>query len=128
MFQRDGDIVRARIIDWQGVSRGPAILDVAGIIAESLTAEDRRCHEDVLLRRYHGQLLDHGIRGYSFEALKRDYSRALMVRPVGQIGWLARVLDYPPIGRELDLVEALINPGRVFQAMLDHWDAGRMNG
>ncbi len=120
MFRRTGDKTNAVIIDWQSPSRGYAMLDVAGFIVESLSVEDRRASEVEILREYHGGLTRFGITGYSFEQMFDDYLRGLCVRGVGQVGWLARVIDSPPAGRERDLVESIFEPGRIFAALLDH--------
>ena len=120
MFMPDGEGVAARIIDWQGSSCGPAVLDLAGFLAESLEIEERRAHEVGLLRQYHESLDASAVGGYSFGQLFDDYRRALCVRVAGQVGWLARVIDHPPSGREQQLVDALFDPGRVFAALLDH--------
>jgi aminoglycoside phosphotransferase (APT) family kinase protein len=111
---------QAKIIDWQSPSRGAAMLDVAGFIAESLSVDDRRADETELLRGYHRGLLDAGVKQYGFDRLYADYRRALCVRCAGQVGWLARVSANAPSGRERALVDALVDPGNVFAALLDH--------
>ena len=111
---------RASIIDWQGPSRGPAVVDLAGFIAEALDIEDRRASEEQLLREYHDDLIAAGVEDYSCEQLFNDYRRALCVRAAGQVGWLARVIEHEPVDRERQLVDALFDPGRVFAALLDH--------
>ena len=125
MFVPGAGGFEAKLIDWQSPSRGAAMLDVAGFMAESLTIDDRRAHELELLREYHGGLLAVGVRDYSFEQLFGDYRRALCVRMVGQVGWLARVIEDEPKGRERELLEALLDPGTVFVAVRDHDAIGR---
>lgn len=118
----------AYIIDWQSVARGPALLDVAGFLAESLTIEDRREHELELLREYHDLLQLAGVDGYSFDRLRDDYLRGVIVRLSGIVGWLARVEIHCLEGRERSLVEALFEPGNVFAASVDHEVIRRVGG
>lgn len=65
------------IIDWQSVVRGQGALDVAGFLGGNLTIEERRAHEDRLLKLYHQQLLKRGVRGYSLADLRAGYRAAL---------------------------------------------------
>ena len=129
MFMPPADGPVAYIIDWQSVASGPALLDVGGFLAESLDIEDRRVHERRLLGEYHEGLAGGGVRGYPFERMYADYQRAIAVRFAGVVGWLSRVEIDDLEGRERALVEAIVDPGRVFVAMLDHfgdgWNAAR---
>lgn len=52
MFGPDGVVV----VDWQTVSHGPPVSDVAYFCGASLVTADRRVHEDALVREYHSQL------------------------------------------------------------------------
>jgi hypothetical protein len=47
---------RPSLLDWQLVQRGPWYLDVGYHIASALTVEDRRAHEEDLLRHYFDEL------------------------------------------------------------------------
>lgn len=120
MFMPSAAEPEAYIIDWQSVMRGPAVLDVAGFLAESLEIEDRRIHERRLLAGYHEGLATGGVSDYPFEDMYADYQRAISVRCAGVVGWLARVEVDDLDGRERALVDAILDPGRVFTAMLDH--------
>ena len=62
-------------LDWQTVSLGPGLLDVAYFLGTGLQPEDRRAEEENLLRRYHAALLGRGVAGYSFAECWRDYRR-----------------------------------------------------
>lgn len=44
------------VVDWQTVSWGPALTDLAYFLGCALPAADRRAHYDALLRAYHGAL------------------------------------------------------------------------
>ena len=67
------------VIDWQSIGRGPGAYDLAYILGGSLTIENRREHEDRLVRRYHDLLVGHGVTGYSFDELWTDYRRSHLV-------------------------------------------------
>jgi hypothetical protein len=76
LFGVDGSPQRFVIVDWQTVSWGPAMTDVAYFLGGSLATEDRRAHEQELLREYHDALLGHGVRGLSWEECWEGYRRA----------------------------------------------------
>jgi hypothetical protein len=67
----DGDAVA--VVDWQTVGRGPAMADVSYFLGAGLTTDDRRAHEEDLLRGYHAGLAASGIEGYSWDRLWADY-------------------------------------------------------
>lgn len=120
MFSTMDNNRQAIIIDWQSPSRGRAMIDVAGFLVDSLSVEDRRRSEIDLLREYHEILRQTGIRDYPFDRLFDDYLRGICVRLSGQISWLHRIIDGRPDGREGELVDAILDPGRIFVALLDH--------
>ena len=49
------------IVDWQGISRGPGMLDVGYFLTQSLTVADRRAHGRRLVEHYQSELLGHGV-------------------------------------------------------------------
>ena len=53
-----------KVVDWQTVSWGPAMVDAAYFIGSGLTIEDRRSSEEELVREYHEGLRAHGIREF----------------------------------------------------------------
>lgn len=71
----DDDVV---ILDWQLTTRSGGLYDVAYLLAQSLTVEDRRAHEERLLRVYH-QCLKEGGLDLSFEEILEFYRVGLMV-------------------------------------------------
>lgn len=53
---------RVAVVDWQTCTVGPGPGDVAYFIGAGLLADDRRRHEDELVRDYHRRLVDAGVR------------------------------------------------------------------
>ncbi len=50
------------VVDWQTVGVGPALGDVSYFLGAGLSVEDRRAHEEALVREYHEALLAAGSR------------------------------------------------------------------
>lgn len=71
----DEDVV---ILDWQLTTRSGGPYDVAYLLAQSLTTEDRRQHEDRLLAMYHQCLVDGGV-DITYKEVHDAYRIALMV-------------------------------------------------
>lgn len=63
------------VVDWQTCTHGPALSDVAYFIGAGLTAEDRRPHEEAMVRSYYDGLVAAGVAGYDWERCWRDYRR-----------------------------------------------------
>jgi hypothetical protein len=63
------------VVDWQTVSWGPAMLDVAYFLGGSLPVQTRRAHEQDLLRLYYDGLLERGVTGLSWEHVWDEYRR-----------------------------------------------------
>ncbi len=59
-------------VDWQTVGWGPVMLDASYFLGGGLTVEDRRAHEEELVRAYHEAL---GVPGFSWEQCWEDYRR-----------------------------------------------------
>lgn len=53
LFGRPGSLRDLTVVDWQTVTWGPAMTDVAYFLGCALTVEDRRAHYDELLQAYH---------------------------------------------------------------------------
>ncbi len=73
---RDAPVV---VIDWQGIGRGPGAYDLAYLLGGSLPIDDRRQHEERIVRRYHEQIVDHGVSDYTFDDLWADYRLSHLV-------------------------------------------------
>ncbi len=63
------------VVDWQVVSHGPAVADVAYFLGAGLMPDDRRLHETSLVREYHRALCASGVVGYGWDDCWRDYRR-----------------------------------------------------
>jgi hypothetical protein len=67
------DDQRCAIVDWQTVGWGPVLRDVAYLLGASLLTDDRRAHEDRLVRAYHRELVAAGGQGLDWERCWADY-------------------------------------------------------
>lgn len=56
LFGRPGALRELTVVDWQTVTLGPALTDVAYFLGCALAVADRRAHYDELLAAYHGGL------------------------------------------------------------------------
>lgn len=65
--------VRTTAVDWQSITAGSPLADVAYFIGAGLRAEPRRACEQALVRDYHAALLAAGISDYDADACWRDY-------------------------------------------------------
>jgi hypothetical protein len=64
------------IVDWQTVALGPGAADVAYFLGASLLVDDRRAHEEALVREYHSQLQAAGVGDYDWDTCFHDYRRS----------------------------------------------------
>jgi len=111
LFPRDADTDTVRLIDWEGWSMGLGTVDLAYMMALHWYPERRAHLEQPLLRRYHTQLLTHGIVGYDWDACWDDYRLAAIRNlfiPMGQ--WAAKLwpaIWWPHLERALLAFEDL---------------------
>jgi hypothetical protein len=63
------------VVDWQTVSWGAAMTDLSYFLGASLTVEDRRASEEMLVGEYFEQLYAHGVRGLSWDECWLGYRR-----------------------------------------------------
>jgi len=75
LFGTGGGGPPVAVVDWQTVTLGPGAADVSYFLGAGLTPNDRRAHEDGLLRAYHGRLLAAGVAGYPWNRFFTDYRR-----------------------------------------------------
>ena len=64
------------VVDWQTVTVGGAVQDVAYFIGAGLREEDRRPNEEALVRRYHAALVEAGVADYGWDDCWWGYRRA----------------------------------------------------
>lgn len=75
MFDVNGGAHPLATLDWQTVTAGPGLTDVAYFLSAGISPAERRAHEGDLVRFYHGELLRRGVQGYDWEACWHDYRR-----------------------------------------------------
>jgi aminoglycoside phosphotransferase (APT) family kinase protein len=63
------------VVDWQTVVLGPGAADVSYFLGAGPSVDDRREHEERLVREYHRALMARGVDGYSFDQCFADYRR-----------------------------------------------------
>ena len=73
MIDPTGAQAEISVVDWQTYSAGNPLADVAYFIASSLTVEERREHEESIVRGYHQQLQECGVKEYSWDQCWMDY-------------------------------------------------------
>jgi len=72
----DGTDTPAGMIDFQGITVGHPLTDLAYYIRPNMDPDQADEVEGALLQRYHGALVRHGISDYSFETLQHEYELA----------------------------------------------------
>jgi hypothetical protein len=77
-FRGEGREAGVTVFDWQTVSRGPGVLDVAYFIGGNLAREVAAACDMQLLRSYHDELLSAGVRDYDFEQCLADYQISML--------------------------------------------------
>jgi hypothetical protein len=75
MFDVNGGAAPMATLDWQTVTAGAGLTDVAYFLSAGITPAERRQHEGELVRRYHAELLRRGVRDYGWEQCWHDYRR-----------------------------------------------------
>lgn len=80
MFAPDGQGVTA--LDWQTVSTGPPLRDVAYFLGNSVEPAQRARHEEDLVAEYHDALTGRGITGYASDACWIDYQLGHLQGPL----------------------------------------------
>lgn len=92
LYPYNPDKDKVRIIDWQFWNINVGVNDLAFMIALQWYPERRRSMEGDLLRRYHDELLQHGVEGYGWDDCWYDY-RVMVIHnlftPVWQ--WSAKL-------------------------------------
>jgi hypothetical protein len=120
MFDARGDGRSALVLDWQTASVGSPAWDVALFLFGSLSVQDRRAAEAMLLDRYTTLIAEHGVRGYGVDDLRHDCRLALLAVLAGTVGWLTNLDPSELADRERALQEAVLADGPLVAALLDH--------
>jgi aminoglycoside/choline kinase family phosphotransferase len=68
-------------IDWQMMTYGRCVVDVANVIQSTLPVDVRRQSESALVRSYHEALVAAGVRDYPLEQCEADYDLATVLAP-----------------------------------------------
>lgn len=63
------------VVDWQTVAWGPVMSDVSYFLGSSLTVEDRRAHEEDLVRHYYDGILGRGVTNFTWDRCWAGYRR-----------------------------------------------------
>ena len=61
------------VVDWQTVSCGSPLSDVSYFIGAGLLKEDRRAHEEELVRLYHDEMVAAGVSDFNWETCWQQY-------------------------------------------------------
>ena len=88
-FATTGDSISLAVVDWQLLTYGHGVLDVASFLGGNMSPEDRRTHEMDLLRTYHALLVENGANGYPSARCLGDYRFSMLdglARMVNAIG------------------------------------------
>jgi aminoglycoside phosphotransferase (APT) family kinase protein len=75
LFGRAGSTRPLTVVDWQTVSWGSPLLDAAYFLGAGLSVDDRRSHEQELVRDYHERLLALGVDGFTWDECWEGYRR-----------------------------------------------------
>lgn len=70
------------VIDWQTITTGNPLRDIAFLLSTSLTVEDRRKHERGIVASYHRALVTAGVTGYTLDQCWEDYVGNLIQAPL----------------------------------------------
>jgi hypothetical protein len=76
LFDGSGSGRPVTVVDWQTVHVGSGPQDVAYFIGNAFAdVDERREHEERLVRMYHEQLVERGVNGYTFDECWLEYRR-----------------------------------------------------
>jgi len=113
---------RLAVIDWQISYRGPAVSDVAYFLCQSMAVEERRAHEDELVRGWYDRLVDATggqvggeLPAYPFEVAWAQYRRCALTNTVYPVTGAGAMDPANERGRELLTAMAT----RSFSAVLE---------
>jgi hypothetical protein len=115
MFPPSGEGVAA--LDWQTVTVGPPLRDVAYLLGTSLDVAERRRHERTLVSAYHGEMVARGIDDYDRETCAADYRLGQLQGPmITVLGCVYAAVEPTPTSEAMFLAMAT----RSCAAIRDH--------
>ncbi|MDV7101436.1 phosphotransferase [Gordonia amicalis] len=79
LFGPSGEVT---VIDWQTITTGNPLRDIAFLLGTSLTTEDRRKHERGIVASYHRAVVTAGVTGYTLDECWDDYVGNLIQAPL----------------------------------------------
>lgn len=80
-------------IDWQYTAVGKGCQDILFFLIEGYTEAECRRLEPIVMAHYHAALVQHGVSGYSFDDLRRDWKLACMHFPFYVAMWFGTTPD-----------------------------------
>ena len=104
------------LLDWQGVLVSNCAQDLAYLITQNVTIDERRAQESAIVEHYHRRLVEHGVRDYPLSQLWDDYRLAILYTFAYAIV-IAGTLD-PSNERGARFMEQLVH--RASTAVTDH--------
>jgi hypothetical protein len=75
LFGTSAGAAALSVVDWQTAVLGPGAADVSYFLGAGPSVDDRRRHEENLVRAYHAALVAGGVGDYTFDACFTDYRR-----------------------------------------------------
>jgi aminoglycoside phosphotransferase (APT) family kinase protein len=114
------------VLDWQGIRRGPAVVDVASFVIGALEPTERRAAADGIFTRFAARLAECGVTDYSVADLRKDTRLVLLRWVAGAIGWVVAAVDGTAGSREQALVDAAFGDGRLVSALRDYQAAAAL--
>ncbi|MGF0328456.1 phosphotransferase family protein [Gordonia hongkongensis] len=79
LFGPSGEVT---VIDWQTITTGNPLRDIAFLLSTSLTTDDRRRHERGIVASYHRALVTAGVGDYTLDDCWDDYVGNLIQAPL----------------------------------------------
>ena len=79
LFSPTGEVT---VIDWQTITTGNPLRDIAFLLSTSLTTEDRRKHERGIVASYHRAVVTEGVTDYTLDECWDDYVANLIQAPL----------------------------------------------
>jgi len=104
-------------LDWENPAAGRAVFDLAWFFFTSVRTDERRAHEERLLRGYHGAL---GVDGYPYDRFRHDLREALAILFGATVNGIGKLDPAACVPRQREWIESVFEPGWLFTAAEDH--------